>query len=206
MRPDIARTVGNLARFSQNPGMTHWKAVKHLFRYLKGSMDVKLTYAPDPKSKSLFTTYSDADFAGNADNLRSTSGYVVKMGTGAVSWASRLQTINTLSTTEAEYVSAVSATQEILWLRNLFTEMGFSATDLPLCIDNMSALSVAKNPEHHGRMKHLDLRFYWLRDVVASGTVSVLHVPTDLQAADILTKALGRVKVMSAREQLGLRV
>ena len=158
-RPDISYAVGVLSRFCSNPGPAHWKAVKHLFRYLKGTMDVKLTYAPDPASKSLFTTYSDADSAGNADNLRSTSGYVVKMGTGAVSWASRLQTINTLSTTEAEYVSAVSATQEILWLRNLFTEMGFPVTDLPLYIDNMSALSVAKNPEHHGRMKHLDLCF-----------------------------------------------
>ena len=113
-RPDIAYAVGVLSRFSSNPGMAHWKAVKHLMRYLKGTMDLKLTYAPDG-SKARFSTFSDADFAGKHDSKRSTSGYVVKMGTGAVSWASRLQTIQTLSTTEAEYISAVAAAQEALW-------------------------------------------------------------------------------------------
>ena len=205
-RPDIAYAVGVLSRFSSNPGMAHWKAVKHLFRYLQGTKDIKLTYAPDPLHKTLFTTYCDADYAGNPDSLRSTSGFVVKMGTGAVSWASRLQAMNTLSTTEAEYISAVSAAQEMLWLRNLFTELGFPVSGLPLFIDNMSALSVAKNPEHHGRMKHLDLRFYWLRDVVHSGAIDVLHVPTLEQPADILTKALGKNKVADARLLLGLRV
>ena len=68
----------------------------------------------------------------------------------------------------------------------------------------MSALSVAKNPEHHGRMKHLDLRFYWLRDTVHSGLIHVHHIPTTQQPADILTKALGRNKVSDARLLLGL--
>jgi hypothetical protein len=165
--PDIAYSVGVLARFSKNPGPLHWKAVKHLFRYLKGTIDYKLTYSGLYPSSELFTTYSDADHAGNPDNGRSTSGYVVKMGNGAVSWSSRLQGIVALSTTEAEFVAATSAGQEILWLRNLFTELGYKM-DSPstLHIDNCSALSVARNPEHHGRMKHLDLRFYWLRDEV----------------------------------------
>ena len=74
--PDISYAVGVLARFSKNPGMTHWKAVKHLFRYLKGTLDYKLTYAPDPINTELFTTFTDADHAGNPDNGRSTGGYV----------------------------------------------------------------------------------------------------------------------------------
>ena len=84
-RPDIAYSVGVLARFNSNPGMEHWKAAKHLCRYLQGTKDFKLTYAPDPTSKELFTTYSDADHGGNPDNGKSTSGIVVKMGTGAIS-------------------------------------------------------------------------------------------------------------------------
>jgi len=83
-RPDIAYSVGVLARFNKNPGMTHWKVVKHLFRYLKGTLDYKLTFAPDSSSTELFTTYC-ADHGGNPDNGRSTTGYVVKMGTGAIS-------------------------------------------------------------------------------------------------------------------------
>ncbi len=156
--PDIAYSVGVLARFSKNPGPLHWKAVKHLFRYLKGTIDYKLTYSGLYPSSELFTTYTDADHAGNPDNGRSTSGYLVKMGNGAVSWSSRLQGIVALSTTEAEFVAATSAGQEILWLRNLFIELGYNMdTPSTLHIDNRSALSVAKNPEHHGRMKHLDL-------------------------------------------------
>jgi hypothetical protein len=204
--PDIAYAVGVLARFSKNPGLAHWKAVKHLFRYLKGTMDLKLTYAPDPSSPELFTTFSDADHAGNPDNGRSTGGYVVKMGTGAISWSSRLQGIVALSTTEAEYVAATSAGQEILWLRNLFQEMGYPVSGpSTLLLDSASALAVAKNPEHHGRMKHLDLRFYWLRDEVDKGAISLKHVGTAAMAADILTKALGRVKVMEMLEMLGLK-
>ena len=204
-RPDIAYAVGVLSRFSSNPGLSHWKAVKHLMRYLKATMDLKLTYAPT-RSPDRFTTYSDADFAGCDDSKRSTSGYVVKMGTGAISWASRLQTIQTLSTTEAEYVSAVAAAQEMLWLRNLFAEMGYPADSLPLCMDNRSAIQVAKNPEHHGRMKHLDLRYYWLRHTVESGVIRLQDVRSEDMVADCLTKALGKVKMFTAQEQLGLRL
>ena len=206
-RPDIAYAVGVLSRFSSNPGIAHWKAVQHLFRYMQSTKDFKLTYASDPASKSLFTTYCDADHAGNVDNKQSTSAYVVKMGIGAISWASRLQTIVALSTTEAEYISAVAAAQEILWLRNSFSELGFNMDEgLPLCIDNQSSLSVAKNPEHHGRMKHLDLRFYWLRKVVYAGQITLRYIPTAQMPADVLTKALGRNKVVELREMLGLRL
>ena len=104
---------------------------------------------------------------------------MIMMGTGAISWSSKLQSIVSLSTTEAEYVSSVSTAQEILWLRNLFKELGYPVqTSSSLNIDNQSAINVAKNPEHHGHMKHLDLRFYWLRDVVEDKTITVKYCPT----------------------------
>ena len=91
-RPDIAYTVGVLARFNSNPGMAHWKAVKHLFRYLKGTLDIKLEYGPDPTiGDKMFATYSDADHGGDKDNGKSTTGYMVKIGSGIVSWRSKLQ-------------------------------------------------------------------------------------------------------------------
>lgn len=205
-RPDIAHAVGVLSRFSCNPGKAHWLAVKHLFRYLKGTLDYKLTYMPDKKSPSLFTAYSDADHAGCKDTGRSTGAYVVKMGTGAVSWSSKLQPIVALSTTEAEYVAACSAGTEICWMRNLFTELGFdlSSTSSPLFVDNQSAIAVAKNPEHHGRMKHLDLRYYWLRDEVDKKVIGVFYCPTADMPADLLTKALPLVKVKACCKMLGL--
>lgn len=202
---DIAYAVGVLARFGANPGLAHWKACKHLCCYLQGTKDMKLTYGPDANSSELFTMFSDADHGGEEDSRRSTSGMVVKMGTGAVSWASHLQSVVTLSTTEAEYISACSAGQEIIWLRNLFTEFGYKF-NVPstLYVDNQSALAIAKNPEHHGRMKHLDLRHYWLRDVVEAGVIDMRYLPTALMPADIMTKALGHLKVADMRCMLGV--
>ena len=204
-RPDISYAVGVLARFNTNPGIQHWKAVRHLFRYLKGSLDYKLVYGPT-NSSQLFITYTDADHGGNPDNGRSTSGYAVLIGGGAVSWSSRLQSVVSLSTTEAEYIAAVEAGKEIIWMRNLLTEFGYTHTSPShLLIDNNSAVSVAKNPEHHGRMKHLDLRFHWLRDTVEAGHISPIHIPTTSQAADIFTKPLKRQKIDVCLDLLGLR-
>jgi hypothetical protein len=204
-RPDIAYAVGYLARFNSNPGIAHWNAVKHLLRYLKGTTDYSITYSPDASTSELFSTFSDADHGGCKDTGRSTGGYLVKIGTGAVSWSSKLQSIVALSTTEAEYIAAVSAGKEIRWMRNLLLEMGFPATTPSILrIDNQSAISVAKHPEHHGRMKQLDLSWYWLRDVVHKEIIAPTFVPTNDQPADILTKALARPKVELFCGMLGL--
>jgi hypothetical protein len=205
-RPDIAYAVGVLARFNSNPGMAHWKAVKHVFRYLKGTMDLKLEYGPDGElGKERFLTYCDADHGGDIDRRKSTSGYMVKVGSGVVSWSSKLQPIVTLSTTEAEYVAAVAAGKEICWMQQLMKELGFiSSAPSTLHIDNQSAMSVAKNPEHHGRMKHLDLAYYWLRDKVVEKRIHVVHLPTEEMPADLLTKALPKPQVGKLRKMMGL--
>jgi hypothetical protein len=203
-RPDIAYSVGVLARFNSNPGPLHWKAVKHLLRYCKGTMDIKLVYGPSNSSES-FTSYSDADHGGNPDNGRSTGGYLLKIGSGAVSWSSKLQSLVALSTTEAEYIAAVDAGKEIVWMRQFLGELGYPQHNPSILrMDNQSAISVSKNPEHHGRMKHLDLRWYWLRDVVDAGILNPLFIPTKEMPADILTKPLMRAQVEMCRELMGL--
>ena len=203
-RPDIANATSILARFSSNPGPTHWKAVKYLMRYVKGTMDLKLVYRPD-SSGQLFTSFSDADHGGSKDTGKSTGGFLIKVGTGAISWRSKLQPLVALSTTEAEYIAAVEAGKEIFWLRNLLSELGYKFTGPSLLsMDNQSAISVAKNPEHHGRMKHLDLRWYWLRDAVEDGIISPTFIPTAEMVADLLTKPLPRIKVEYCRGLMGL--
>ena len=115
---------------------THWQAVKHLFRYLKGTLDYKLTYSPTscsaPHQSELFLTYSDADHKGDSDTKYSTGAYAVKMGTGAISWSSKLQTVVAKSTTEAEYHAACAASSELMFLRNSSQNLATPSTLLPL--------------------------------------------------------------------------
>ena len=90
--PDIAYTVGVLAQFNSNPGMAHWKAIKHLFCYLKGTLDMKLKYGPDPSiGNDMFITFSNANHGENKDCGKFMSGYMVKLGSRVVCWRSKLQ-------------------------------------------------------------------------------------------------------------------
>jgi hypothetical protein len=125
------------------------------------------------------------------DTGKSTSGYVTSLAGGAINWESKLQSIIAVSTTEAEYVGAVEAGKEIYWMRNILHEFGHIVTQAStLYIDNQSTIKVTNNPEQHGRMKHMPLRFFWLRDAVFMGRIAPVYIPTAEQVADILTKPL----------------
>jgi len=130
---------------------------------------------------------------------------VVKIGSGAVSWSSKLQSLVALSTTEAEHIAAVEAGKEILWMRQLMGELGYDTSGPSvLRMDNQSAIAVSKNPEHHGKMKHLSLRLFWLRDAVQDGLIAPTFVPTQDMAADVFTKSLDRFKLEKCIRMLGL--
>jgi hypothetical protein len=162
-----------------------------------------MTYTPT--SSNDFETFVDADHGGDKDSGKSTTGYMLKMGSGVTSWSSKRQTIVALSTTEAEYVAATSAGAESIWMEQLLDELDYPMANAPtLHMDNQSAMSVTKNPEHHGRMKHLDLRFFWLREAVDAGQLQVKYLPTTDMPADLLTKALPRILVEQHRQAMGL--
>jgi hypothetical protein len=171
---------------------------------LKGTLDYKLVYTPDSLQQP-FVCYSDADYGGDKDNGKSTGGYVIKVGTGAISWSSKLQSVVTLSTTEAEHIAAVEAGKEMIWTCNILSEFGYKVDGASIMkMDNQSAISVSKNPEHHGRMKHLDLRFYRLRDTMESGLISPSYISTSEMVADIFTKPLPLAKLDFCRRMMGL--
>jgi hypothetical protein len=204
-RPDILYAVGVLCRFSENPGREHWSAIKWVIRYLKGTRDFKLTYGPERATEDPFVTYSDADLGGNVDNSRSTAGFVISVGGGAVLWSSRLQRHTSLSSTESEYTTASATGCEIIWMREFLDEIGYdiSAPSI-LFVDNNSAVQVAKNPEHQSTMKHVNRSYHWIREKVTDGEIKVVHIPGADNPADIFTKPLGHVKFTRFREMLGL--
>ena len=203
-RADISFAVGALSRFNANPGQSHWKQVQHVFKYLAGTKDLMLCYGPGQDSTSL-QIYSDADYAGDVDSARSTSGHTVFIGKCLVNWSSKRQSVVAKSTTEAEYIAANEAGSDGVWFRNFMSELGyppFGATTLWL--DNQSAIRVGKNPEHHSRMRHLLPKYHWLREQVEDKVFSLEYVSTSLMRADVLTKPLETVAHSRVLSLLGL--
>jgi hypothetical protein len=146
------------------------------------------------------------DHGGDKDTMKSTSGFIVMMAGGPVSWRSKLQTTVSLSTTEAEYVAGVDAGKEIAWMQHLLQELEYGLTSASsLLMDNQSAIVVARNPEHHGHICHLDPAHHWLCEQVEAGVIDVKYVPTEDQLADIMTKALPKPAVERLRDKMGLR-
>ena len=129
------------------------------------------------------------------------------MGGGAVSWSSKLQTRVACSSTEAEYIAAESAGREMAFFHHVFQDMGYSVSlPHPLAMDNQSAIQAAKNPEHQGRMKHIDPIYHGFRECVEHKEIAPYYVPTLQMAADILTKPLDRQLVVNGVTMLGLKM
>ncbi|GJX75044.1 putative RNA-directed DNA polymerase [Tanacetum coccineum] len=188
-RPDLAHAVGVVSRFLSNPGKKHWEAVKWIFRYLRGTSKLGITFG---NGKPMLVGFTDSDMAGNKDNMKSTSGYLMTFAGGAVSWQSRLQKCVALSTTEAEYMAATEACKELLWLKRFLQELGFKQQRYAVLCDNQSAIHLAKNSMFHKRTKHIDIRYHWIRDAIEDGMFELNKVHTDDNASDMLTKAVAR--------------
>jgi hypothetical protein len=165
-------------------------AVKRIMRYLKGTLDLKLCL--EGKDVSL-RGYCDADWGGDANERRSTMGYVFFVGVGAVSWNCKRQPTIALSTMEAEYMATSQCTKEAIWLRKLMADVGLvqnGATNI-MC-DNQGCIALAKNPTHHSRTKHIDIQHHFIREKLESGEIGLKYCPTQDMVADVLTKALAK--------------
>jgi hypothetical protein len=202
-RPDIAFAVSTLSQYLDAPRTTHLIAVTRVFRYLSGTKGLKLVLGGN---HSEITGYSDADWASHM-HRHSISGFAYFIGAGVVNWSSKKQPIITLSSTEAEYVALTHASKDILWIHKLLTELSsiFSFT-LPttLFCDNQGAIRLSKDATFHGRTKHIDVHFHFIRQTITSGHITMQYCPTDDMIADIFTKSLGRIKYEKFRTLLGV--
>lgn len=202
-RPDIAYAVSRVSETLENPTILNWKAVKRIFRYLKGSVELGILYERESSDK--LEAFSDADYAGDLESRRSRSGIVCKFKNGAISWSSRKQSCVVLSTMEAEYIAASEAVKELVWQKRLFLELLGQSCIPTVYVDNLSAVKLIKNPEFHKRSKHIDIKFHFVREEFSAGEVNIEHISGDNQVADIFTKALPRVKFEKMRYFLGVR-
>ena len=191
-----------------NPGPTHWVALKRILRYLNKTKDFALMY--DGGADGNLKIYCDADWAGDLDGRRSTTGWAVMMCGAATNWKCELQKIIALSSTEAELVALSEAVKEAIWQRRLHDflnpEPRCTNPHDPIVVheDNQGAIALAQHDRRHGRTKHIDVKYFYVRHLIASGIVKLTYVPTGDQLADMLTKPLGRVKLRDLRARLGL--
>eukprot|EP00253_Pinus_taeda_P005522 PITA_05522 len=176
---------------------------KKVLRYLKGTQDFGIKYTQVDDFSLI--GYSDSEFDGDKEIGLSTSGYAMSLGSGAVSWGSHKQTVPADSTTEAEYVAAVEATKEIVWLEKILEDLQVKQVQsTPLMIDNTSAIKLVKNTKFHDRTKHINTKYHLIRHHVEAKTIHLCHCSTNEKIADIFTKALGREKLERFRMMLGL--
>ena len=203
-RPDIAYAVNKLCSFNNNPGMAHWSAAKRVLRYLKGTKNLGLTYKKGEPSRNRMYGYADASFATNAD-MTSTNGNMFILNGAAITWNSKRQRTVALSTAEAEYTSMADSTREIVWLRNLYNEIGYGQNGpTELFGDNQSAIGIATNLQYHKRSKHFNIKNHYLRQQIRAEQINLSYCPTDNMTADVLTKALPRAKHQKHTRGLGL--
>ncbi|KAL8107456.1 hypothetical protein AgCh_024022 [Apium graveolens] len=204
-RPDIAYAVGVVSRYMERPTALHHNVVKRILRYVKGTVGYGLVYTKRA-GNNLLSGYSDSDLAGNIEDRRSTSGMAFYLDENLITWVSQKQRCVALSSCEAEFMAATAAACQAVWLRNLLGKI----TDLKLgvvtiYVDNRSAIDLARNPVFHGRSKHIDIRYHFIRECVERGDIEVKHVKTEEQRADILTKPMSTVKFERMRTLLGLK-
>ncbi|KAG6616458.1 Integrase catalytic core protein [Phytophthora cinnamomi] len=187
-RPDIAFAVGYVSRFMENPQVEHWIAVKRIFRYLQGTKSHGIRFSPGKDID--FQGYSDADWAGDLSDRKSTSGYLFQVAV------------------RAEYIALSFAIQEGKWVHKLLCEIlvaaGGVAPELKIFEDNQSCIKMTKNPVNHGRAKHIDIKYHHIRDEVKRGEVIVECCETVIMLADIMTKGLAGPRHKDLTAALGV--
>jgi histone deacetylase 1/2 len=202
-RPDLTFAVNKVCQYLHSPTTTHWTAVKRILLYVKGTSDVGLRIMKS--SSMLISGFSDADWAGDIDDRRSTCGFAIFCGPNLIWWSARKQPTVSRSSTEAEYKSLANATAEMIWIEALLKELGVKPRWPPrLWCDNLGATYLCANPVFHARAKHIEIDFHFVREKVGRRQLEIRFVSTKDQIADGFTKALGTRMFEKFRSNLNL--
>ncbi|GJU58999.1 retrovirus-related pol polyprotein from transposon TNT 1-94 [Tanacetum coccineum] len=202
-RPDIVFATFVCAHYQARPSVKHLKEVKQIFRYLRQSYNMGLWYPKDSEFELI--AYSDADHAGYKDDCKSTSGGIQFLCDKLVSWSSKKQDYTAMSTAEVEYVSLSACCAQVIWMRTQLLDYGYKYNKIRMYCDSKSAIAISCNPVLHSRTKHIDIRYYFIKEHVEKGTVKLYFVETEYQLADLFTKALPKDRFEYLVHRIGMR-
>lgn len=199
-RPDICFAVNYASRYLDRPTNAHVALVKRVLKYVNGTRELGIKFVKSGKLQ--LDAFCDADFAGDPETRKSTSGYIIFLNNGPISWASRKQGVVALSTTEAEYYSAAECIKELIYLKNVLDEITGENTLVVLHEDNQGALKLMESGVFNKRTKHIDVRYKFIIEKIEENLISLKYCPTAEQLADLLTKPLGKVKFEYFRNKI----
>lgn len=193
-RPDIAYPVSRLSRCAEKPTMKHWKELKRVLRYLRGTTNHGILMK---KSEQPVVCYVDADWGSDIVDRKSYTGYCLQIGDTPIIWKCIKQTCVASSTMEAEYIALAEGVKEVMWCRQFFAELNLCSLKMPTAIrcDNQAAIHLASNYAIRSKSKHIDLRYHAVRDAVMKKTVEIVYVPTNVNKADLFTKPLNATRM-----------
>jgi hypothetical protein len=200
-RPDLAYPVSALSQFNTQHGEEHWNAAIRVLRYLRGTSDYALVYR---RTGAKLQGYIDADWGNCVNDRRSYSGYAFILGNAAICWDAKKQRTVSLSSTESEYMAMCEGTKEAMYLRNFLGELGFERTPVTIFNDNQGAQHLVKNPVHHKRTKHIDIRYHFIKEAFENKIIETKYLPTSNMIADILTKPVFKMKLNMCVKSLGI--
>jgi len=183
-----------------SPQEHHWKAVKRILRYLKGTLDHGLLIKHN--TNNTIQGFCDSDWASDIDDKKSTTGCCVYFGSNLVSWSSHKQKVVSQSSTEAEYREIAVVLADIIWLQSLLSELHISCIMPKIYSDNLGAVLLSANLFMHSRSKHFEIDIHFVRDHVQQKHVSLIHLPARFQLADVFTKPISGPSFTSARPKL----
>ena len=202
-RPDIAFAVGVLTRHLVEPCKRHWKAALQVLRYLRSTVNLGITYSSDGPSQ--LECFSDSDWGSQKEPRRSTTGCVFTLAGGAVSWQSKRQQTVSVSTLEAEYQAGGASARESAWMQGLFAEISTKFQVMNISIDNTAAIDLTKKGAVTERSKHIDIIHHFIREKYEEKTVTICHIPSSDNTADVLTKHISPELFMKHRLGMGIK-
>jgi len=198
IRPDILYSVSRAARNSQDPNLEDWNNALKILGYLKETINYGLKFT----QSQTINAYSDSDYTGDSKTRRSTSGYIITMGTTPICWSSKLQHCVSTSTAEAEYYSLSECAKQCMWYKSMLNELNYNIKTINVNVDNKATIFIGNNNMVNQKTKHIDIRYHYIRELIENKELNLKYMKSHDNLADGFTKYLNNSLMTNFRNKI----